>query len=400
MLILVSNVGSSSYKYQIIDIETEQTLTKGVVERIGNPPSIFTHSVPGKPDLKGEINAPNHNAAVAHVIKLILSQEHGVLKDLSELTGVGFKTIFAKGITRSALVTEDVIKALEEYIPVAPAHNQPYIASIRAFQELLPGKPLVAVFETWFHETIPDYAYEFGVPREWLKKYSIRRYGFHGASHRYISQRTPQLLGVPAEELKIISCHLGGSSSLCAIKYGKSVDTSMGFSTQGGVLQSTRTGDLDTFAVLYVMDKEGLTTDEIRKILTRNSGVLGISEVSGDMRDVEEAAAKGNDNARLALDTFHYEVKKYIGAYAAALGGVDAIAFTGGIGEKGPESRQAICDGLEFMGIKLDPQKNFKPRSERIISADDSRVKVLVILANEEIIVSRETARVIEQEKR
>jgi len=396
MLILVSNVGSSSYKYQIIDIETEQTLTKGGVERIGNPPSTFTHSAPGKPDLKGEIDAPNHNAAVAHVIKLVLSQEHGVLKDLSELAGVGFKTIFAKGITRSALITEDVIKAMEEYIPLASVHNPPYIASIRAFQELLPEKPLVGVFETWFHEDIPDYAYEFGVPREWLKKYSLRRYGFHGASHRYISERTPQLLGVSSEELKIISCHLGGSSSLCAIKYGKSIDTSMGFSTQSGVIQATRVGDFDPFATLYIMDKEGLTADEIRTILTKNSGVLGISEVSGDMRDVEEAAAEGNDNARLALDAFHYGVKKYIGAYVAALGGVDAIAFAGGIGEKGPESREAICDGLEFMGVKLDPQKNANRKSEGIISADDSRVKVLVVPTNEEIIVARETARVIE----
>lgn len=395
MLILVSNVGSSSYKYQIIDIETEQTLTKGGVERIGNPPSTFTHSVPGKPDLKGEIDAPNHNAAVAHVIKLVLSREHGVLNDLSELAGVGFKTIFAKGITRSALITEDVIKAMEEYIPLASVHNPPYIASIHAFQELLPEKPLVGVFETWFHEDIPDYAYEFGVPREWLRKYSLRRYGFHGASHRYIAERTPQLLGMPAEELKIISCHLGGSSSLCAIKYGKSIDTSMGFSTQSGVIQATRVGDFDPFATLYIMDKEGLTADEIRTILTKNSGVLGISEVSGDMRDVEEAAAEGNDNARLALDAFHYGVKKYIGAYVAALGGVDAIAFAGGIGEKGPESREAICDGLEFMGVKLAPQKNANRKSEGIISADDSRVKVLVVPTNEEIIVARETARVI-----
>ncbi|HIE27096.1 TPA: acetate kinase [Candidatus Poribacteria bacterium] len=396
MLILVSNVGSSSYKYQIIDIETEKMLTKGVVERIGNPPSTFTHSVPDKPDLEGEIDAPDHNAAVAHVIKLLLSQEHGVLKDLSELAGVGFKTIFAQGITRSALVTEDVIAALEEYIPVAPVHNPPYIASIRAFQKVLPGKPLVAVFETWFHESVPDYAYEYGVPREWVEKYNIRRYGFHGASHRYISQRTSQLLRIPAEELKIISCHLGGSSSLCAIKYGNSIDTSMGFSTQGGTLQSTRVGDLDPFAVLYVMDKEGLTADEVRTILTKNSGVLGISEVSGDMRDVEEAAAEENDNARLALDTFHYGVKKYIGAYVAALGGVDAIVFTGGIGEKGKRSREAICDGLEFMGIKLDAEKNAAHKGEGIISADDSRVKILVVPTNEELIVARETARVIE----
>ena len=397
MLILVSNVGSSSYKYQIIDIETEQMLTKGGVERIGNPPSTFTHSVPGKPDLEGEINAPNHNAAAAHVIKLFLSEEHGVLKDLSELAGVGFKTIFAKGITRSALVTEDVIEALEEYIPVAPVHNPPYIASIRAFQEVLPEKPLVAVFETWFHESIPDYAYEYGVPREWLKKYSIRRYGFHGASHRYISQRTSQLLGVPAEELKIISCHLGGSSSLCAIKYGKSIDTSMGFSTQGGTLQSTRSGDLDPFAVLYIMDKEGLTTDEIRTALTKNAGVLGISEVSGDMKDVKDAAAEGNDSARLALDAFHYGVKKYIGAYVAALGGLDAIVFTGGIGERGISNREAICNGLDWMGIKLDAEKNATLKGEGVISADDSQVKILVVPTNEELIVARETARVIEQ---
>ena len=397
MLILVSNVGSSSYKYQIIDIETEEMFTKGVVERIANPPSIFTHSVPGKPDLKGEIDVPNHNAAVAHVIKLIMDSESGVLKDLSGLAGVGFKTIFAKGITRSALITENVIKALAEYIPLAPIHNPPYIASIQAFQELLPEHPLVGVFETWFHETIPDYAYEWGVPREWVEKYSIRRYGFHGASHRYISQRVPQLLGTPSDKLKIISCHLGGSSSLCAIKYGKCVDTSMGYSTQCGVLQATRCGDLDPFIIPYIMDKEGLTTDEIRTILTKQSGVLGVSGVSGDMRDVEDAAEKGNDNARLALDTYHHGVKKYIGAYVAALGGVDAVAFTGGIGEKGPESREAICYGLECMGIKLDKEKNANYKSEGIISADDSPVKILVVPANEELIVARETARVIQE---
>ena len=398
MLILVSNVGSSSYKYQIIDTQKEETLTKGGVERIGNPPSTFTHSVPGQPDLEGEVDAPNHNAAASHVIKLILSEEHGVLKDLSELAGVGFETIFAKGITRSALVTEEVIEALEEYIPVASVHNPPYIASIRAFQEVLSGKPLVAVFETWFHESIPDYAYEFGVPRQWLEKYSIRKYGFHGASHRYIAERTPQLLGVPAEELKIISCHLGGSSSLCAIKYGESIDTSMGFSTQWGVLQSTRVGDFDPFAMLYVMEKEGLTADEVRTILTKNAGMLGISEVAGgDMRDVAEAASEGNDNARLAMETFHYGVKKCIGSYVAALGGVDAIALTGGIGERGIRNRVAICDGLEFMGIKLDPEKNANHTGEGIISADDSRVKILVVPANEELIVARETARVIEQ---
>ncbi len=399
MLVLVSNVGSSSYKYQIIDAETEQMLTRGVVERIGNPPSYFTHSVPGKPDLKGEIDVPHHNAAAAHVVELILSEEHGVLSDLSELAGVGFKTIYAKGITSSALITADVIKAMEDYIPLAPLHNPAYIASIRAFQEVLPDKPLVGVFETWFHETVPDYAYEFGVPHEWFERYGVRKYGFHGASHRYISQRVPQILGVPAEKLKLISCHLGGSSSLCAIKYGKSVDTSMGYSTQCGTLQSTRCGDVDPFIVPYIMDKEGLTTDEIRELLVKQSGVLGISGVSGDMRDIHEAIEKGNDRARLALETYQYGVKKYIGAYSAAMGGVDAIAFTGGIGEKDTKVREAVCEGLDFMGVKLDYQKNaaYKREGKRegIISTGDSIVTVLVAPTNEELIVARETARII-----
>lgn len=397
MLVLISNVGSSSYKYQIIDIKTEQMLTKGVVERIGNPPSYFTHSVPGQSDLKGEIDAPNHNAAAAHVVRLILSAEHGVLNDLSELAGVGFKTIYAKGITSAALITGDVITAMEDYIPLAPLHNPAYIASVRAFQEVLPGKPLVGVFETWFHETIPDYAYDFGVPREWVEKYSVRRYGFHGASHRYISQRVPQLLGVPAEELKLISCHLGGSSSLCAIKYGKSIDTSMGYSTQSGTLQSTRCGDIDPFIIPYIMDQEGLTTDEIRQLLVKESGVACISGVGGDMRDIHEAIAKGNDSARLALQTYQYGVKKYLGTYAAVLGGPDAIAFTGGIGEKDPDVRQAVCEGLEFMGVKLNYEKNAVSKEEGIISTDDSIVTVLIVPANEELIVARETARIIRE---
>jgi acetate kinase len=397
MLILCANVGSTSFKYQIIDVDIEKSLTKGVVERIGNPPSLYTHIVPDKGiKLEGELEAPDHLAAVRHVVKLLLDKENGVLSDLSELAGVGFKTVFAKGITRSALITEEVIEAMEEYTPLVPAHNPPYIASIRAFQELMPDKPLVGVFETWFHETMPDYAREFGLPREWVEKYDIRRYGFHGASHRYISQRVPQIMGVPPEKLKIISCHLGGSSSLCAIKYGKSIDTSMGFSAQCGVLQSSRCGDLDPFIIPYIMDKEKLTTDQVRQILIKNAGLKGISGVSGDMRDLIEAASQGNDNARLALDTYYYGVKKYIGAYVAILGGVDVVVFTGGIGEKSPSSRAAICNGLEFMGIKLDEAKNAAAVGvEAEISADDSSVKILVVPTNEELIVARETARVI-----
>ena len=409
MRILCANVGSTSFKYQIIDIETTTSLVKGAVDRIGDSPSAFTHAVPGKPTVEGEIDAPTHTDAIAHAIRLIIDPEVGCLTDLEQLDGVGFKTILAKGYWRSARITEDVIAALEASTPLAPMHNPAYIASIRAFQELLPATPLVAVFETWFHQTIPDYAAEYGVPRFWVERHDIRRYGYHGASHRYISERVPQLLinsmnvlgyspkRESTEGLRIISCHLGGSSSLCAIKDGKSIDTSMGTSTQYGMIQSTRCGELDAFAVLYMMDKEGFSTDEIRRQLIEDSGVKGISGTSGDMRNVEAAIEAGDDKARLALDTYCYGVKKYIGAYIAALGGVDVIAFAGGIGEKGPIARAKICEGLEWCGIHLDPVKNEQVTGEAEISADNSRAKILVVSTNEELIVSRETARVLSQ---
>ena len=396
MRILCANVGSTSFKYQIIDMETTTCLVKGGVERIGNSPSAFTHTVPGKPTVEGEIDALTHTAAIAHAIRLIIDAEVGCLANLEQLDGVGFKTILAKGYWRSARITEDVIAALEASTPLAPMHNPAYIASIRAFQELLPTTPLVAVFETWFHQTIPDYAAEFGVPRFWVERHDIRRYGYHGASHRYISERVPQLLGRESgDDLRIISCHLGGSSSLCAIRDGASIDTSMGTSTQYGMIQSTRCGELDAFAVLYLMDKEGFSTDEIRRQLIEDSGVKGISGTSGDMRDVEAAIAAGDDKARLALDTYVYGVKKYIGAYIAALGGVDVIAFAGGIGEKSPIARAKICKGLEWCGIHLDAVKNEQLTGESDLSADNSRTKILVVSTNEELIVSRETARVL-----
>lgn len=404
MRILCANVGSTSFKYQIIDMTTEASLVKGGVERIGNSPSAFTHAVPGKPARAGEIDAPTHINAIAHAMNLVTDAEVGCIAELGELDGVGFKTILAKGYWRSARITEDVIASLDASTPLAPMHNPAYIASIRAFQELLPTLPLVAVFETWFHQTLPDYAAEFGVPRFWVKQHDIRRYGYHGASHRYISERVPQMLENPSigavpnragDRLRIISCHLGGSSSLCAIQDGKSVDTSMGTSTQYGMIQSTRCGELDAFAVLYLMDKEGFSTDEIRQQLIEESGMKGISGTSGDMRDVEAAMQAGNDNARLALETYVYGVKKYIGAYIAALGGVDVIAFAGGIGEKSATTRAKICDGLEWCGIRLDAEKNRQVTGEADISAKDSRTKILVVSTNEEIIVARETARVL-----
>lgn len=396
MRILCANVGSTSFKYQIIDTTTETSLVKGGVERIGNSPSAFIHAVPGKPACAGEIDAPTHTDAIAHAMSLITDAEVGCMADLGQLDGVGFKTILAKGYWRSARITEAVIAALDASTPLAPMHNPAYIASIRAFQELLPTMPLVAVFETWFHQTLPDYAAEFGVPRFWAEQHDIRRYGYHGASHRYISERVPEMLASSgARANKIISCHLGGSSSLCAIQDGQSIDTSMGTSTQYGMIQSTRCGELDAFAVLYLMDKEGFSTDEIRRQLIEESGMKGISGTSGDMRDVAAAMQVGNDNARLALETYVYGVKKYIGAYIAALGGVDVIAFAGGIGEKSAMTRAKICDGLEWCGIRLDAEKNRQVTDEADISARDSRAKILVVSTNEEIIVARETARVL-----
>ena len=389
MKILCANVGSTSFKYEILDLDDSLSIVKGNIERIGNHPSYFTHVGPSGTSVTGEIDAPDHNVAIQHAIAQI--------GDLSELAGIGFKTVFGKGIWRSALINEKVIEALVDYIPLAPLHNPAYIASIRAFQDLLPQMPLVAVFETWFHQTIPDYAYDFGVPRSWVEKYAIRRYGFHGASHRWISERAPKLINRPLEGLRIISCHLGGSSSLCAIKSGKSIDTSIGISTQYGVIQSTRTGDLDPFAVLYVMDQEHWDTKEITRQLMEESGLKGISGTSGDLRDVEAAANAGNDNARLAMDTFFYGVKKQIGAYIAILGGLDVIAFTGGIGEKSTTARTQICLELGWLGIELDSKKNRNHLGEGDISAGSSRVKVLVIPANEEIVVARETAKVIEK---
>lgn len=400
MKILVSNVGSSSYKFQLLDMATERVLARGGVERIGNAPSAYKYS--GGPEVQGTIDAPNHLAAIRHAVDYLLDASEGdpILSSLDDVDGVGFKTVFAKGITSSALIDESVIAAMEALIPVVPVHNPAYIASIRAFQELAPGKPLGAVFETWFHESMPDYAREFGVPRAWVRDFGIRRYGFHGASHRFVSQRVPQILaekGVAydAASLRVISCHLGGSSSLCAIRGGKSVDTSMGFSAQSGVLQGTRCGDMDPFVPLYVMDVGGLTRQEVERALMKDAGLAGVSGVGSDMRDIIKAADEGNADAKLALDTYHYGVKKTIGGYAAALGGVDVLAFTGGIGEKGWENREAICDGLAFLGIELDAAKSRALRGEGNIASVDSRVPILVVPANEELIVARETARLI-----
>ncbi len=395
MRILLSNVGSTSLKYRLLEMDDESTLALGRIERVGSERGILQHQATGKPPVARELPVPDYTAAVQLAIDMLCDPAVGALASLADVAAVGFKTVQGGPVTGSLRIDAAVLQALEEYASIAPAHNPPYIQAIRIFQRLLPNTPLVAVFETSFHRTLPERAFLYGVPYEWYEQYGIRRYGFHGASHRYVSERTAQLLGRPLAELKIITCHLGGSSSLCAVQGGRSIDTSMGFSPQAGVSMSNRHGDLDAWILPFVAERAGLTLAEVKQQLAKRSGLLGISGLSGDVRDLEEAAARGHRRSQLALEVFAYEVKKYIGAYAAALGGLDALAFAGGIGERGVAMRRRICEGLDFLGIALDPARDDVRGEEAVISPPDARVAVLVVPTNEEIIVARETVRVI-----
>mgnify|MGYP006271758293 CR=1 FL=1 len=387
MLILVSNVGSTSLKYRLYRFPEEDLLAHGRVERIGQPQGAATWS--HGPSQRGQTQGafPTHREAIAFVLQQM--QADGVCA-LDEIACVGFKTVIAKGITGCEWADARVLKAMDDYVFLAPAHNPPYINAIRQFEELLPHAPRVALFEPAFHRTVPDYARTYPIPRAWRERHQIQRYGFHGASHRYVSERVPQLVGKPRAPLNVISCHLGGSSSICAIQQGRSVDCSLGFTPQTGVFHGTRIGEFDPFAVLYLMREEGYSIDDMVAQLTQESGLRGLSEVSEDMRDIEAAMEAGNDNARLAFDAFAYQVKKYIGAYHAILGGIDAIAFAGGIGERGARIRKAICDGLQHLGIGLDDDKNIEGNGEEhCISQSESPVAVWIVPTNEELIVGR-----------
>ena len=391
MKILVANVGSTSFKYRLFDMADEAVLAEGRLERIGDKMSPVAHRI-GPHQVQTELHLPDYPSAIRDVISRLTHPETGVLKTLSELDAVGFKTVHLRGQPGVYRLTEDILSRMAEYNDLAPAHNPPYIQAVRIFADLYPDLPLVGLFEPAFHTTIPDYAYIYSVPYAWYETHGVRKYGFHGASHRYISERVPHLLGKKPEDLRIVSCHLGGSSSLCGIRNGKSVDTSMGFSAQEGIIHSTRNGAIDPFIIPFMMDRENLTTADVRRILTKESGLLGISGLSGDMRDLEEAAASGHDRARLAIEAFCYGVKKEIGALSAALGGIDALAFAGGIGERGAHVRKRICTGLEFLGIRLDETLNAHPPEEGRISHPDGSVAVLIVKTDEERIVARATA--------
>lgn len=398
MIVLVVNCGSSSLKYQLINMDNEEVMAKGLVEKIGLPDSQLTHKWNGqKKEIKQSI--PDHQVAVKLVLDILTDAECGVIKSMDAIDAVGHRVVHGgEEFAASTLITDEVMKALEKCSAMAPLHNPPNIIGINACKAIMPGVPQVGVFDTAFHQTMPAKAFMYGLPYELYKEDHIRRYGFHGTSHRYVAGEVAKVMGVPVEKLRIINCHLGNGSSLAAIKYGKCVDTTMGFTPLAGVLMGTRCGDIDPAIVLNVMDNHHLSTKEMDTLMNKKSGVLGISGVSSDFRDLGQAAAEGNERAQLALDMFHYQVRKEIGAFAAAMGGVDVITFTAGVGENGIEDRAAIAEGLEYLGVKLDPQRNNVRGKDALISTDDSTVKMYVIPTNEEIMIARDTKDIVSKQ--
>ena len=393
MNVLVINAGSSSLKYQLLNPETEQVLAKGLCERIGIDGK-FTYKADGKQEIKAaDVAMPTHSEAIKAVLDALVDAENGVVGSMKEIDAVGHRVVHGgEKFAKSVLITDEVMAAIEECNPLAPLHNPANIIGIKACQDLMPGTPMVAVFDTAFHQTMPEVAYTYALPYEYYENDKVRRYGFHGTSHKYVSARAAAMLGKPIEELKLVSCHLGNGSSVTAVDCGKSVDTSMGFTPLAGLPMGTRCGDIDAGIMEYLMKKYDMNISEMLNVLNKKSGVQGISGVSSDFRDLEAAKAEGNHRAELALDSFHYNVKKLIGSYAAAMGGVDAVIFTAGVGENGIGDRAEIVKGLEFMGIKLDAEKNKVRGQETVISADDSAVKVLLIPTNEELMIAQDTA--------
>ncbi len=391
MKVLVINCGSSSLKYQLIDMDGEKVLCKGLCERIGMESSMITHEANGHKATTPAI-FPTHTEAFAEVVKKMTTGEGKCIDDVSEINAIGHRVVHGgEKFAKSVVITDEVMQAIEECTPLAPLHNPANIIGIKACQELMPGVPMVAVFDTAFHQTMPPVAYTYALPYEYYEKDKVRRYGFHGTSHKYVSQRAADMLGKPIEQLKLISCHLGNGSSVTAIDGGKSVDTSMGFTPLAGLPMGTRSGDIDAGILEYLMNKYGMDIKEMVNVLNKKSGVMGVSGVSSDFRDLEEAFEQGNERAGLAVDMFNYGVKKLIGAYAAAMGGVDAIIFTAGVGENSASQRMAIASGLEFMGVKMDEDANKVRGEERVISAPDSKVTVLLIPTNEELMIAMDT---------
>ena len=395
MIVFVINCGSSSLKYQLIDMKNENVMAKGLIERIGMDGSVLKHTPANANTIDISTEIPDHKVAIQLVIEALLDENHGVIKKMSEINAVGHRVVHGgERFTDSMLITTDVIKGIEACCEIAPLHNPPNLHGILACMELLPEVPQVAVFDTAFHQTMPKTAFLYGLPYEMYVKYGLRRYGFHGTSHRYVAQKAAEMMGEHMSDLRIITCHLGNGASLTAIKYGKSVDTSMGYTPLEGLIMGTRSGEIDPAIIPFLMEKESMDAMQIDNFLNRRSGILGISGLSSDFRDLEAAANNGDERSQLAIDVFAYKVKKYIGGYVAAMGGVDAIVFTAGLGENSPFMREKICNGLEYLGTRIDPELNKIRGKAREISIKRARTKIFVIPTNEELVIARDTKRI------
>ena len=397
MKVLVLNCGSSSIKYKLFDMEHKAVIAQGGIEKIGLKDSFLKLTLPDGQKKILEKDIPEHTAGVEFILQTLTSAEYGAISSMDEIGAVGHRMVHGgEKFSESVLLTKEVLDAFTACNDLAPLHNPANLKGVHAISAILPNVPQVGVFDTAFHQTMPDYAYMYAVPYDLYKKYGVRRYGFHGTSHRYVSQRVCEFLGVKPEGLRIITCHIGNGGSISAIKDGKCMDTSMGLTPLEGLMMGTRSGDIDAGAVTYIMEKEGLDATGISNLLNKKSGVLGIFGESSDMRDLEAAVKAGNPKAILAENMYFYRIKKYIGAYAAALGGVDVIVFTGGVGENQATARWGACEGLEFMGVKLDAEKNKVRGEEMVISTDDSKVKVVVIPTDEELMIATDTLAILE----
>jgi acetate kinase len=394
MKIIVCNIGSTSFKFQLLEMNGEKQLARGYAERVGSGNALITYWEGEERVYSEECTIPTHREAVEHALRFLVDPRHRLLNRLSEITGVGFKTVQAGEKNGTVFLTPEVLQAMEDYKELAPAHNPPYLAAISMFQKLLPDTPLVGVFEPGFHLGMPECAQVYGAPYEWYEKYGVRRYGYHGASHRYITAETIRLLNLPRDDHKIISCHLGGSSSLCAFKNGVAMDTSMGFTPQSGVIQGTRIGDMDPFVLPFIMRKKRISLEQALTECASGGGLAGLSGISADMRDIQDAIKRGDKRALLARKKFIYDIKRYIGEYLVLMEGIDAITFTGGIGQKDADVRKEVLSPLHFLGLVLDESRN--SAHNQTITAPDSKITALVLETNEEIVVARETKNLIE----
>jgi acetate kinase len=401
MIVLVLNAGSSSIKYQLFDMDSMVVIAKGLVDKIGMADSALVNKRMDGDEVKLEGEIVDHQAGIEYVLGVLISEKHGSVGSLEEIDAVGHRVVHGgESFHASVMINEQIVEKIEECVSLAPLHNPPNLKGIYSITELMPDTPQVAVFDTAFHQTMPKSAYMYAIPYSLYKKYGLRRYGFHGTSHHFVSKRACEIVGVDYQSQKIITCHLGNGASITAIDHGKSVDTSMGLTPVEGMIMGTRSGDLDLGVLMYIIEKEELGVKEANTLINKHSGILGISGVSSDMREVEKASDDGNDRARLSLDMYHYRIIKYIGSYSAAMNGVDMIVFTGGIGENASRVREAVCIKFGYIGLEFDMEKNNGLRSkEAIISKPNSKVKVLVVPTNEELVIAEETVKVFEAEK-